>query len=328
MNSANTGSRLWSIVCGGGEPCVGSLIRNWLGIPKPKQYCVFVGTRSLLQHTVDRAAKLSGQAHIVTVVSHGYERDARSQLRGRAGSILISPPAYGKTAAAIYVPLTYIRARDPEATVVVYPSDHFVYPEHRFLHSIQQAVWVAERRPERIVLLGIPPDHLELDYGWIMPGERLDGPTNYRMWSVHSFLEQPTAAQADAALAAGSLWNTFVLAAKAEVLWEMGWQYFPSMMSRLERLAAKIGTLQEADMLDAVYQGMPAYDFSSDLLQRVPGRIAVVEMTGVLWSDWGKPERITSTLRRIGLPPAFPLTCLNQPFAPLPVGDSEIVTIS
>ena len=48
MNSANTACQLWSIVCGGGELRVGSLIHSWLGIPKLKQYCVFVGSRSLL----------------------------------------------------------------------------------------------------------------------------------------------------------------------------------------------------------------------------------------------------------------------------------------
>ena len=60
MNPAWAGKRLWSIILAGGEDSrVGSLIRCWLGRPKPKQYCTFGGTRSLLQHTVDRAAKLS-----------------------------------------------------------------------------------------------------------------------------------------------------------------------------------------------------------------------------------------------------------------------------
>lgn len=43
------------------------------------------------------------------------------------------------------------------------------------------------------------------------------------------------------------------------------------------------------------------------------------ELTGVLWSDWGKPERIAETIRRIGKTPAFPLHCLDQPFTPHPV---------
>jgi mannose-1-phosphate guanylyltransferase len=68
---------------------------------------------------------------------------------------------------------------------------------------------------------------------------------------------------------------------------------------------------------------MPAKNFSSDLLQRVPEKLAVVELTGVLWSDWGKPERIAETLRRIDRRPAFPLTYLDRPFVPLPMTAAE-----
>src|SRR5262249_44643075 len=96
-----------------------------------------------------------------------------------------------------------IRARDPQATVVVYPCDHFVYSESRFLQLVQRAVWTVEWLPDRLVLLGIAPDHLQLDYGWIRPGEKLDTSNNYRISAVRSFLEHPTVAQDDAALAEG-----------------------------------------------------------------------------------------------------------------------------
>lgn len=328
MKSGMAGSQLWSIVLAGGEESrVGSLIRNWLGSPKPKQYCTFVGTRSLFQHTLDRAAKLSEWKHIIAVISHEYEHDARSQLKGRVGCTLLAQPAHANTMAAIYVALTRIRARDPQATVVVYPSDHFVYPESLFLQAVHRAVWTVEWLPDRLVLLGITPDHLQLDYGWITPGERLDASNNYQISAVRSFLEHPTVAQADAALASGGLWNTNVLAAKAKVLWELGWQCCPAMMVWFERLAEKIEISKERPTLETIYQDTMAYDFSSDVLQRVPDRIAVVEMTGVIWSDWNKPERIANTLRRIGRQPAFPLTCLNPPFAPLPtaVGDDRVI---
>lgn len=308
---------------------MGSLIRCWLGRPKPKQYCTFVGTRSLLQHTVDRAAKLSEWEHIVAVIARGYEQEARSQLNGRAECMLLAQPTHATTTAAIYVSLTSIRARDPQATVVAYPSDHFVYPESRFLQLVQRAVWTVEWLPDRLVLLSIAPDHLQLDYGWIRPGEKLDASNNYRISAVRSFLEHPTVAQADAALAEGALWNTNVFAAKATVLWEVGWRCCPAMMERLEHLAKQIGTSKGARTLDALYQDMPADDFSSDILQPVPDRMAVVEMTGVLWSDWNAPERIAHMLHRIGRQPAFPLTCLNPPFAPLPVAlaDDSVIAV-
>jgi len=60
-------------------------------------------------------------------------------------------------------------------------------------------------------------------------------------------------------------------------------------------------------VIDAVYQAMPARDFSSDVLQKVPDQLAVIELNNVIWSDWGKADRIVETLRRIGKQPAFPL---------------------
>lgn len=70
--------------------------------------------------------------------------------------------------------------------------------------------------------------------------------------------------------------------------------------------------------LGGAYRDLPPYNFSSHLLQQLPELVAVMELTGVLWSDWGKPERIAETIRRIGKTPAFPLHCLDQPFIPYP----------
>lgn len=317
-------NRVWSIVLAGGEgERVQPLVQRWLGQPKPKQYCAFVGTRSLLQHTLDRADRLTVADQKVIVIGRSHARQAWPQFGQRSSGMVILQPANRNTAAGVFLPLTYIKARAAQATVVIYPSDHFVYPEHRFLDSVQHAVRTAEWLPDRLVLLGVSPDRLELDYGWIQPGEQLDCSLNYRTLTVRAFLEKPTAAEADAALAAGALWNTLVLAAKVETLWETGWQCFPDLMPAFERLLGAIGTSYEAKTLEAIYKDLPAYDFSSELLHRAPEQLVVVEMTGVLWSDWGKPERIVNTLRRIGRQPTFPLTYLSRPFAPIMGGISE-----
>ena len=68
-----------------------------------------------------------------------------------------------------------------------------------------------------------------------------------------------------------------------------------------------------------MYRDMYAKNYSSDLLQRVPEQLAVVELTGVLRSDRGKPVRIAETLRRIDRRPAFPFSCLDHPFVPFPM---------
>jgi mannose-1-phosphate guanylyltransferase len=317
-------NRRWSIVMAASEgEGVQPFIQRWLGHSKPKQYCTFVGTRSLFQHTLDRAARLSRSERIVTVIPREHRPEAWSQLEGRAVGTVLLQPKNRDTAAGVFLSLTYIRARDPQAVVVIYPSDHFVYPEERFLELVQRAAWTAEWLPDRLVYLGVPPDGLELDHGWIMPGEKLDGSPKYQIRAVDSFLENPTVPQADAALAKGALWNTSVVVAKAPLLWDLGWQCFPDMMPHFERLSQAIGTSQEVRTLDEMYCDMPAHNFSSELLRQVPDQIAVIEMNGVLWSNWGKPEQIVHTLRQIGRQPTFPLACLSQPFVPISLVGSE-----
>jgi mannose-1-phosphate guanylyltransferase len=273
----------------------------------------------MFQHTLDRAIKLTPPDRMVTVVAHNHRHDALAQLDGRGSSTILFQPANRDTAAGVFLPLTYIRARAPQATVVLYPSDHFVYPEDRFLETVRRAVQIAQMRPDRVVILGVAPDRLELDYGWIQPGQPLTDLPGGPVQSVHSFLEKPDAAQADAAILTGALWNTLVFAANVDLLWTLGWQCLPDMMPLFERLSQTIGGSDEGRALNAIYREMPVKNFSSDLLQHVPEQLAVVELTGVLWSDWGKPERITETLRRIDRQPAFPLTCLDHPFVPLPI---------
>lgn len=309
----NSSKKPWAIVLAGGEgERVRPLVQSWLGRHRAKQYCTFVGTRSMFQHTLHRAAKLTTPARMVTVVAHGHGNEPWTQLDGIPGILVLRQPLNRDTAAGIFLPLAYIRARDPAATVVIYPSDHFVYPETRFLEVVQFAVQTAERPPWRLVLLGVQPDRLELEYGWIQPGPTLDQSTSCHVRAVQAFLEKPDVVQAGQAMASGAVWNTLILAAKLQKLWELGWQCFPEMMPLFERLCKAIGGPEEGTVLDAIYQVMPSRNFSSGLLHRVPEQMAVIPLSGVLWSDWGKPERIVETLRKIGKKPAFPLRLLSD----------------
>jgi mannose-1-phosphate guanylyltransferase len=80
------------------------------------------------------------------------------------------------------------------------------------------------------------------------------------------------------------------------------------MMRRLEKFSASIGNGDEESNLEALYQELSGHDFSSELLEVFPHKIAVVELNGVLWSDWGRSERIIESLETIGRLPAFSLS--------------------
>jgi mannose-1-phosphate guanylyltransferase len=253
----------------------------------------------MFQHTLDRAARLTPWERVVVVAARHHQDEVWSQLDGRPIRTVLLQPKNVDTAAGIFLPLTYILAYDPEATVVIYPSDHFISPEGSFLSAVDRAVHGSNGLGGRPVLLAARPDGLELEYGWIKPGRCLCRTGGGATRSVEAFLEKPDEAAAHEARANGSLWNTMVLAAEGRNLWSLGRKCFPELMARFEWLRKAIGTVEELSVLDAIYEAMPCRNFSSHLLQSVPERLAVMEMRDVFWSDWGNPKRITDILNKI-----------------------------
>jgi mannose-1-phosphate guanylyltransferase len=303
---AIAGQRLWSVVLAGGEgERTRPFIESWLGYHKPKQYCVFSGERSLFQSTVDRADALGSPGRRVTVVARHHVDEARAQLQARGAGILIPQPSNRGTAAGILLALTRIQAADRDAIVVVYPSDHFVYPEGAFLSTVARAVAAVVERPERLVLLGVVPDGPEPDYGWALPGAPVETGTGSALREVAAFLEKPSRDESQALMARGALWNSMVLAGTIGTFWGAAARTVPELVSLFTSYREFAGTSRGPDVLERIYQRMPSRDFSKHVLERARDVLAVLPMTGVLWSDWGRPERIARTLKAIGAEPAF-----------------------
>jgi len=102
------------------------------------------------------------------------------------------------------------------------------------------------------------------------------------------------------------LWNTMIVVAKVETLWQLGMKVLPSVMRLLETLLPAIGTTREEQVLQSIYHSMPRRNFSMDFLEHVSPKILALEVKDILWSDWGRPKRIVQSLDRIGKVPMFP----------------------
>ena len=295
----------WAIVLAGGEGRrTRPFIERWLGHYKPKQYCTFSGSRSLFQQTVDRADRLSPPERRISVVAREYAEEARAQLGDRPEGVLLAQPANRGTAPGILLGLTHIHAVDPSATAVIYPSDHFVLPEEGFVETVRGGVAAAAAQPERVILIGVEPETPELDYGWIEPGARIAG-DEAKLFEVRAFVEKPSPETGRAILARGGLWNSMVIIGSAATLWRLSWRHVPELMVLFERYRGAIGGPEELTVLNEIYEVLPERDFSRHVLQRASESLAVLPLEGVVWSDWGRPERIVETLRSVGEEPAF-----------------------
>jgi len=306
MNSAQNPQDLWSIILAGGNgERLKPMVQRWLGQPKPKQYCTFIGTRSMFQHTLDRSDQIVPPERRVTIIARDHQDEAWPQLSSRPHGKVILQPRNRETAAGIFLGLTYIRAQDPQATVLIFPSDHFVYPEDTFVEMAHSLVRAARNLKHWVFLLAASPDSPEPEYGWIQPGAHLGWIDGCSVRGTQAFLEKPNLEGCKRAMRSGALWNTMVIGAKLETLWSLGWRCSPEMMRLFDVYGASIGDQRDEEVLESIYQVMPSRNFSAHVLQEFPRQVAVMELRGVLWSDWGKPERIAETLRQIGRESVF-----------------------
>src|SRR5690606_3124435 len=154
----------WAIVLAGGQgERLRSSTEQWFGYPYPKQFCAFSGKRSMLEHTLQRAILLTDRERIVTVLNSEHSRFLREDPPG----VVLEQPEGKGTGTAVLLANEYIRSRDKNATVIIFPSDHFVYPEARFVAQLRNLVNSTGVLDNCAVLLGAQAVSVEPDYGWI-----------------------------------------------------------------------------------------------------------------------------------------------------------------
>lgn len=284
------------ILAGGTGSRLLGLTRALYGIDLPKQFATLVGERSLLQGTIERAMALVSEEHILVVVSRADEAVARAQLARYPKVELVLQPCSRGTAVGLLLPLARLRARDPHAMALVMPSDHFVVDRARFLDAARHAIRLARRGTDWVVLLGATPDHAETDYGWIVPGRALTSVSGRGAHAVSRFVEKPDQALAAQLYARTGLWNTFVMAARANTLWRLMAEHAPEVMMAFERSQPGLAPGPEAAALEQLWAELPHVDFSRAILERAD-RLAVVPLARSGWCDWGVPERVFESLR-------------------------------
>jgi mannose-1-phosphate guanylyltransferase len=289
------------------------LTRLVCGDERPKQYVTLTGSRSLLQQTLDRAALRIPAERTVVISLEAHASHLAAAMLGHGASVLLQPTNRG-TGAGVLLPAHWIRGRDPDATVAVFPSDHLVVEGEAFMDHVVAAAAFVDENPGRIVLLGVQPTDAETEYGWIEPGPTLGHAGGRSVRAVRRFVEKPSPDMARACLAAGACWNTFVFVAKASTLVEAGRQSVPGIHSRLEWMAHAAGRSTRSRAIRRVGATLPEANFSRDVLQNVAPMLAVTTLTDVTWCDWGSPHRVVASLERLGMRPAW-LDHLTEPAA-------------
>ena len=196
----------------------------------------------MIQHTWTRAKGLCLPHRVVTVMDQSHWGYVRTQLIQESLGRVVWQPENRGTGPGVFLPLSYIRAHDPSATVILWPSDHFIFPVEPMNQVILDATALVQDYPQRMVLLTVPPQSREEDYGWVIPGGRLSHSGKSQIREVRRFVEKPQKSQLESIARSGGQWNTLVLIANVQTLWEAGRQCIPEVVLPLEQHSSGIGT--------------------------------------------------------------------------------------
>jgi mannose-1-phosphate guanylyltransferase len=293
----NTSGNTWAIVLAAGEGRrLHSLTTTEAGIAIPKQYCSLRGGPSLLREALQRAETVASPANRCIVVARHHKHWWDAELAAEPESNVIVQPSNRGTANGILLPLLHIMARDPDARIVLLPSDHHVSDEHVLSAALQEAARKLEARRDHVLLLGISPEAADPDLGYIVPGS-VDGRA---LWTVSRFVEKPNAPFAQVLIDAGAMWNAFIVAAHAQALHQMFAQRFPRIVAEMRSVIEQNPCTGDApDAVIDLYRGLPDIDFSRQILQSAASVLRVLRVKHCGWSDLGTPQRVAKVLRRL-----------------------------
>ena len=166
-----------------------------------------VGDEPLLCQTVARLDGLIAPDHVLVITSRPLVAETRRLLPGIPTDNVLGEPSAASTGPALAWATSVAASRDPAATVLSLHADWYVGDDHLFREAASRGMEIAERH-DMLVAVGIVPSRPESGYGYMLPGEVLEGDAR----RVDSFVEKPDPEHAARLIAGGALWNSGMFA--------------------------------------------------------------------------------------------------------------------
>jgi mannose-1-phosphate guanylyltransferase len=215
-----------------------------------KQVLVLDGERSMIQQTVERLKPLVTTEQIWVITNEYLDHEIADQLKGVPAAQIVKEPVARNTAPACGLAAFLIERQNPDAVLGVFPSDHVIADEPRFLKALQKGI-AAAAAGDNIVVLGIEPTRAETGYGYIETGDFNKDDTAIH---VRRFIEKPNQNRAEEFVAAGNYyWNSGIFLWSARTLANAVREHLPETAPLLEAIAAAYGTPQFDEVFHSTY---------------------------------------------------------------------------
>lgn len=229
----------YCVIMGGG---IGSRFWPFSRETYPKQFLDFFGTgRSLLQMTFDRFSRIIPIENIFIVTNEAYAGLIKEQLPELCDGQILLEPARRNTAPCIAYAAYHIRACNPNANIVVAPSDHLILKEDIFLRDVKKGLDFVKSN-KALVTLGIKPSRPETGYGYIQSDDSMPGEFS----RVKTFTEKPNLELAKVFYESGEFfWNSGLFLWNVNTIIDAFAKYLPDITARFDLGKEKFNTAEE-----------------------------------------------------------------------------------
>ncbi|MBL8078548.1 MAG: mannose-1-phosphate guanylyltransferase [Anaerolineales bacterium] len=269
------------IMAGGGGTRLWPVSRK----EKPKQLLPLIGQETLFQSTVARLKDMFPPERILVVTVDEQAQEMKQQVPEIPEENYLIEPGPRGTASVVGLAAMVLQKRDPQATMAILPSDHFIRNVDLFHYLLKAAFEVAD--DGYLVTLGITPTAPSTAYGYIQQGKSLDGSYKYPVYSVKKFIEKPNEETAQKLLRSGDhSWNSGMFIWCADTIMKEIHSQMPSLGTTLDVIEKSWGTSAQDEVLNKNWLDLKNETVDYGIMEKAE-RVAVLPAGGLGWSDVG-----------------------------------------
>lgn len=249
----------------------------------PKQFLDILGTgRSLLQQTYDRCKKTCPKKNILIVTNATYKDLVLEQLKGIEPSQVLLEPARRNTAPCVAYAAFRIKAINPDACMVVAPSDHLILKEDKYIKLINKAFEVVEQE-DSLITMGIKPTRPDTGYGYIQFEEQKG---DNGVHPVKSFTEKPDLEMAKQLVKSGEfLWNAGIFIWSVKSILAAFEKFMPDEYQLFNDGAELFNTRSENRFIKDTYTQCKSISIDYGIMEKAKNVFTISADMG--WSDLG-----------------------------------------
>ncbi len=251
--AGGTGSRFWPVS----------------KTPKPKQFLQAGDTgKTLIRLTYERCLKIVPPENILVVTADKYREIVEEQIPELEEKNLLLEPYRRNTAPCIAYATYTLMKRNPDARVVVTPSDYIIDDDDVLVQTIRKAFDHIEGN-NVLMTLGIIPTRPETNYGYVQTCGGRDAYKNNEPLKIKTFTEKPSREMAQLFISTGEfLWNAGIFVWKAGTIKEEMEKHVPEVTSQFAGWETAIGSPIEKDFIHRAYTDCPNISLAYSVMER------------------------------------------------------------